>query len=64
MKRVFIACAVLLLLPGCATKVETGGFFNLTFRNVVTRDLTRPAALDNESAVYEYRHFPQELPFN
>lgn len=60
MRKLIIGLAVLATLGGCSTtKVSTNGdFFNLTSRNVVYRDLTRPVGFDNEPEQVDYVVFP------
>ncbi|CAM5364332.1 hypothetical protein SSTU70S_05652 [Stutzerimonas stutzeri] len=60
MKKTLIGLALISVLTGCnSTKVVgTGDFFNLTSRNVVYRDLTRPVGFDNEPEQVNYVVLP------
>jgi hypothetical protein len=59
-KKALIIFAVLSVLTGCSSTkvVGTGDFFNLTSRNVVYRDLTRPVGFDNEPEQANYVVLP------
>jgi hypothetical protein len=60
LKKIILGLAVIATLSGCNTTqvVGTGDFFNLTSRNVVYRDLTRPVGIDNEPEQANYVVLP------
>ena len=60
MKKIILGLAVIATLSGCnpTQVVGTGDFFNLTSRNVVYRDLTRPVGIDNEPEQANYVVLP------
>jgi uncharacterized lipoprotein YmbA len=59
MKTLLMITAIA-VLTGCSSTnvVGTGDFFNLTSRNVVYRDLTRPVGVDNEPEQTNYVVLP------